>query len=90
MATKEDPTTSRLGESLYQFAQRTFTGCYKEVWAVEKSWRSELVWQGILHVLIFSLITMGFGYKAAVFSVMQAAVAIFMLETVNYIEHYGL
>ncbi len=43
-----------------------------------------------MHIGILALITYGFGLKAAIFSVMQGAVAIFMLETVNYIEHYGL
>ena len=90
VATEEDPTTSRMGESLFSFVRRTFTGCYSEVWAVDKTWRSELLWQGLLHVSILGLISKAFGPRAAVFSLLQSAVAVFMLETVNYIEHYGL
>jgi alkane 1-monooxygenase len=90
VATEKDPTTSRLGESLHSFVRRTLTGCYYEVWTVDKTWKSELFWQALLHVIIFGLIGKVFGPRAAVFSLLQAAVAIFMLETVNHIEHYGL
>jgi alkane 1-monooxygenase len=90
VATEEDPTTSRMGESLYSFVGRTVTGCYSEVYAVEKTWRSELLWQGLLHALMLGLIGIIFGPRAAVFSLMYAGIAVFMLETVNYIEHYGL
>ena len=90
VATKDDPTTSRKGESVYSFFGRTLSGCYLEVWALNPTYSSELVWQFILHLLIITSITFIFGIRAAFLSLLQAFVAIFMLETVNYIEHYGL
>lgn len=39
---------------------------------------------------MLGLIGILFSPRAAVFSLMYAGIAVFMLETVNYIEHYGL
>lgn len=41
-------------------------------------------------IVLYSCICVCFGRAALMFMCIQAAIAIAMLEVVNYIEHYGL
>jgi alkane 1-monooxygenase len=36
------------------------------------------------------LVALSFGFKAALFTILSALITVIMVETVNYIEHYGL
>ncbi len=45
---------------------------------------------GLLQALWIVIISMTGGWQGIVFLLLQATVAVFMLETVAYIEHYGL
>ena len=51
---------------------------------------NRLVLFNICHVLGISLLTYIFGFKGLLFILGYSATSIFMLETINYIEHYGL
>lgn len=98
-ATLDDPATARRGESLWRFLPRTLGGSWRSAWALEaarlrrhgRGWTaSPLAWAtgaqaaGLLALSVFG------GAAALVFWLVQAATAVFLLETVNYIEHYGL
>lgn len=98
-AMHDDPASARRGESLWRFLPRTLRGSWASAWRLEASrlrqhrrgWRhSPLVWacagQGALLVVLPLLL----GPVALVFWLVQSAYAVFLLETVNYIEHYGL
>ena len=97
-ATVDDPATARRGESLWRFLPRTLWGSVNSAWALEAAqrrqlrrswWGSPLVWafvvQGAVVVSLLVLSPMGLVYW-----LVQAGFAIWLLETVNYIEHYGL
>lgn len=101
VATDLDPATARLGEPLFGFWIRSVSGGWRHAWQLEKErlaragktafsssnamWKYVLmqsVWLGGISVL--------FGWKGLIGAAVIAVVGILLLETVNYIEHYGL
>ncbi len=98
-ATHDDPASARFGESLWRFLPRTVGGSFNSAWRLEarqlrhrrRGWhRSPLLWATVLQALGLSLLLHFFGYAALLFWLVQAAYAVFLLEAINYIEHYGL
>jgi len=101
VATKEDPASARLNESLYFFWIRSVIMSYLSAWKLESkrlkqvgksvfSINNEMIILQIIQ-LIYLLIIWYFGGYLLLFSaIFIAIVGFLMLETVNYIEHYGL
>lgn len=98
-ATHDDPATARRGESLWAFLPRTLAGSWRSAWRLEAqrlrthrlAWHhSPLAWATAAQVACWGALTAVLGPAAGVFWLVQSAYAIFLLETVNYIEHYGL
>ena len=98
-ATEDDPASARAGESLWRFLPRTLIGSLRSAWVLEhrqlvrlgRGWhRSPLVWATLAQAAWLLLLWRGLGAGAALFWLLQSAQAVFMLETINYIEHYGL
>lgn len=101
VATPKDPATSQLGESLYQFLPRTIIGSFRSSLGIERK-RLERKGYSSYHVknqfwwiisipLILALVLYCYGgWKALIFFVLQSLTAIFLLEVINYVEHYGL
>ena len=102
-ATHDDAATSRRGESLYQFLPRTLWGSLQSGWRLEalriaqmkSSWlRSPLAWSALASFMVFVLLAMYLQDQVAIkviaYFALQSVVAFVLLETVNYIEHYGL
>lgn len=98
-ATDEDPASARLGQTLWNFLPRTLLGSWGSAWRLEvarvrllrRGWaRSALLHAVLLQgLLLLAVIVIG-GTPALLFWLVQAGYAIFLLETTNYIEHYGL
>ena len=98
-ATPADPATARRGESLWQFLPRTLAGSLASAWRLEaaqlrqlrRGWhRSPLLWSSIVQAAWLVLLAAWLGPLALLFWIVQSAHAIFLLEAINYIEHYGL
>jgi alkane 1-monooxygenase len=98
-ATFDDPASARRGESLWRFLPRTLSGSLFSAWALEaqrlrqfkRSWsQSPLLWASLMQVVFVLAIAAVFGALAGLFWLVQAAYAVFLLEAINYIEHYGL
>ena len=98
-ATAQDPASARLGESLWRFLPRTLWGGWRSAWALEsarlqrhrRSWlTSPLAWAVGGQLAWLCALGATWGWRAVLFWVVQAAHAVLLLETVNYIEHYGL
>jgi len=101
VATPEDPASARYGESFWAFLPRTLAGSYTHAWRLELermrhigapawSWRNHMLWYTGLPPAIALALAMAFGAGAALFFFVQSAMAMILLEAVNYIEHYGL
>ena len=104
IGTREDPATARFGETFQHFLWRTVPAQFRSAWHLEQV-RLELagvpfysprhlrnrVLQGVLaELLIVAGYVVFFGWLAAVFFLLQARMAVVLLEVVNYVEHWGL
>ncbi|MEY4581213.1 MAG: hypothetical protein RL701_5916 [Pseudomonadota bacterium] len=102
VGTDADPATARFGETHWHFVKRTVPAQFASAWRVENArmgklprtpfgWLKHRVLQGMLvEVALLTAITCVFGWIALVFFVTQAMISVLMLETVNYVEHWGL
>lgn len=101
VATHEDPASSRYGEPIYAFYLRTITGSWISAWKLEgarllkadkKYWslHNEMLRFQMLQLLLISTIGYFFGIQILLLFMLGAALGFMQLETVNYIEHYGL
>ena len=101
VATPRDPVTARMGESFYRFYPRVLRQSLASAWAAEKAMlarknlpatdRSNPFWKYAMLQLGFLLLAFALGGWAGIgLFAMQAGTAIWQLELVNYIEHYGL
>jgi len=98
-ATRDDPASARRGESLWRFLPRTLVGSFASAWRLEARQlaqlrrgrlHSPLAWAMAAQLAGLAALVIGFGAGALLFWLVQAAYAVFLLEAVNYIEHYGL
>mgnify|MGYP001227206689 CR=1 FL=1 len=101
VASPKDPASAAKGENLYKFWFKTVVGSYISAWNIQKvelKRRDALFFSFanlmlIFHFLQFSLLTVVYyfyGLKALICFSIAALIGILLLETVNYIEHYGL
>lgn len=101
VATAEDPASSRLGESLYRFIPRSVVGSLQSAWDIEgrrlqrrgrSRWsiRNDVLNAWIMSLAVFVVLVVWFGVVVLPWLAGQAVIGFCMLETVNYIEHYGL
>ena len=101
VSTKEDPSSARYGENIFSFWIRSvFTG-YISAWNIEFSrlkrlkkskfsLENEMLRFQIIQVLFVSSIYFVFGTQITIYFLFAAVMGFLLLETVNYIEHYGL
>jgi len=101
VATPGDPATARSGEFLYFFYIRSIIGSYLSAWRITRSrlrsrhqaffsWHNEMLIDHLVQLLLaLSIYVLAGGVALQVF-LLAAAIGILLLETVNYIEHYGL
>lgn len=90
-ATFEDPASARLGEGLYRFLARSVLGQFREAWRFERRRRgvNRMAAYVVIEAALAIIITL-ISVRAFVFLLAVAVVAITLLETFNYIAHYGL
>ncbi len=101
VATPDDPATARKNEWLYIFWFRSHLGSYFQAWQIEferlrimgksiVSFENRMIVYSLVQISVCTLIFLILGPKALLFFLLVAAGGILLLETVNYIEHYGL
>ena len=97
VATPQDPSSAALGQSLFRFLPLAVVRNVAHAWRLEHErlgrwldWRNEAAGWTVLTVGWASLFAVAGGYSALGFFIGQALVAILSLETINYVEHYGL
>lgn len=100
-ATKEDPATARYKQSVYSFWVTSTFRQYFSAWSIQKqllknynlsffSLRNDMFWYLIIQSSYLIIVFLIFGKTALLFVVLAAISGFLLLETVNYIEHYGL
>ena len=101
VGTPRDPVTARYNEGFYRFFPRVLRDCYLSALGAEaamlarkgKRWTDlhNPFWQyWALQLALFGLAYAIAGWGGVGLFLVQAIVAIWQLELVNYIEHYGL
>jgi len=101
VSTKEDPSSARKNEALYVFWIRSVVLSYFSAWKIETE-RLRRSGHSFLSIhnqmLLFQFAQLGllvgiaffYGGEVTGYFVMAAVMGFLLLETVNYIEHYGL
>ena len=101
VATPEDPSSARYGEPVYRFYFRTIIFSYFSAWHIAAedcrkkgkrpfSLYNEMIWFHLVELAFLTLIFLVFGWLTTLYFLAAALIGILLLETVNYIEHYGL
>lgn len=98
VATLSDPATARRGESIYRFWLRTIPGQWQSAWQLERerlqgkpfTLRNIVLLHNLIAFAIPLLLWATLGFKAALLWIGVAVYSILLLESVNYIEHYGI
>jgi alkane 1-monooxygenase len=97
----EDPASARYGETIYRFWVRSILDSYFSAWHLENkrlekkgvsvySLYNQMLRFHLLQLGLLLLIALVWGTGVMLAFVAAAFVGIMLLETVNYIEHYGL
>ena len=101
VSTDADPASSRFGETVYAFYFRTIWGSWMSAWHLEAeklkrnnlpfwSIKNEMLKFQIIQLILLISIGLVFGGTTLLFFIGGSLIGILLLETVNYIEHYGL
>ena len=101
VSTKEDPSSARFGENIFSFWFRAVSFGYLSAWNLENSrlkrngnniitLKNEMIVYQIIQIAFLSLIYFIFGLQIMLYFICCSIFGFLLLETVNYIEHYGL
>jgi alkane 1-monooxygenase len=101
VATPEDPASARRGENIYAFWLRSVSGSWASAWALEDkrlkghahprmTLSNQMTRFTLIQIAALGIALTIFGPLATTCWVGSSIVGFLLLETVNYIEHYGL
>jgi alkane 1-monooxygenase len=101
VATRQDPATARRGEPIYRFWPRAIGGAWRAAWSLERerldrlgqkpfSWQNQMLRFQVYQLGWLAGITAWLGWDGLLAALAVAVVGMLLLETINYIEHYGL
>ena len=100
-ATPEDPATARYNQSVYSFWLTSSIRQYFSAWSIQLkllknrnrsffSVYNDMLWYAVFQVAYLLTVLLVFGPKVLLFAFAAGIGGFILLETVNYIEHYGL
>ncbi|WP_445386372.1 alkane 1-monooxygenase [Robiginitalea sp. IMCC44478] len=100
-ATPEDPATARYNQSVYSFWITSVIRQYVNAWKIQikllqsgnkhfLSLENNMFWFSLFQTGYLLLLWAVFGIEIVGFAILCAVIGFLLLETVNYIEHYGL
>ena len=101
VATPDDPSSARFNESVFSFYFRTIIFSYISAWKIANNemkkkglhalhWKNEMLQVQVIQLLFVTAIFILFGWLITLYFLAAATIGFLLLETVNYIEHYGL
>ncbi|MFY0629898.1 MAG: alkane 1-monooxygenase [Flavobacteriaceae bacterium] len=101
VATPKDAATARKNELLYVFWFRSHFTSYAQAWQIEnkrlkgdgRNWlniQNRMIVYSMANILLLGTVFFFFNWLGLIAFASAAIIGILLLETVNYIEHYGL
>ncbi len=100
-ATKEDPATAKYNQTVYAFWVTSVFRQYFSAWKIQKdllqrsnasffSVKNDMLWYTVFQFLYLGSVFFFLGTFGLLFAIGVAIISFLLLETINYIEHYGL
>jgi alkane 1-monooxygenase len=101
----EDPASARFGETFWEFLPRSVFGSLRSSWQLEAArlrrsgrspwdprtyWSNDVLNAWTMSVVFYGVLIAVFGVALIPYIVISAVFGFVLLETVNYLEHYGL
>lgn len=101
IATDLDPASAKYGEWLPIFWIRSVFGSYFSAWNLENqrlqragksilNWNNEMIQFQVIQLAYLAAVALIWDVRTMIFAIGVAVIAFLLLETINYIEHYGL
>lgn len=101
VSTAEDPSSARRGEPIYLFYFRTVIMGFLSAWKIAGEdqlkkgkpvlhFSNQMIQFQLLQLALLIIVYFVFGLKIMMAFIAAATIGFLLLETVNYIEHYGL
>ncbi|MDP4755004.1 MAG: alkane 1-monooxygenase [Flavobacteriaceae bacterium] len=101
VSTPKDPSTAKYNQSVYAFYPQAVWGMNKKAWVIQVSklkqnnqgfisTKNYMLWAALFHLAFWSSVLMQFGASVTGWAAGAGVVGFLLLETINYIEHYGL
>ncbi|MFK7755746.1 MAG: alkane 1-monooxygenase [Flavobacteriales bacterium] len=101
VATAEDPSSARFNEPVYVFWVRSTFQSYAHAWSLEHarlkrlgssalSLKNRMIWFTIFQLVYVIAILTFASVSTALLVIVSGVIGFLLLETINYIEHYGL
>ena len=101
VATPEDPATARYKQTVYSFWITSVIRTYVSAWEIQLkllkvskrsffSIKNDMVFYTFFQLSFLVFIYYNFGLYLTLLSILMSVVSFLFLETINYVEHYGL
>ncbi len=101
VATPEDPATARYKQTVYSFWITSVIRTYVSAWEIQLkllkvskrsffSIKNDMVFYTLFQLSFLVFIYFNFGLYLTLLSIAMSIVSFLFLETINYVEHYGL
>ncbi|MBK6730537.1 MAG: alkane 1-monooxygenase [Bacteroidetes bacterium] len=101
VGTEKDPSSAKYNEPVYTFYFRTLIFSFFSAWDIQMrildmkgqkfiSYHNQMLIFMLVEAMLIIVIGAYFGLKVMLLFIAAAFVGILLLETINYIEHYGL
>ena len=101
VATPEDPATARYKQTLYSFWITSVIRTYVSAWEIQLkllkvskrnffSIKNDMVFYTLFQITFLAFVYYNFGLYLTLLSILMSIISFLFLETINYVEHYGL
>ena len=101
VATPEDPATAKKNQSVYHFWVISVLKQYQNAWQIQRnilkkgnhsfiSVANDMFWYSFFQLGYLGFCYMFFGMSGLLFAMVVGVMSFIFLETINYLEHYGL
>ena len=101
VATPDDPATAKYKQNLYSFWISSVTKTYLSAWRIQLkllrvsnqsfiSLKNDMIFYTLFQISFLIFIYLNYGLIITIYSLFMSVVSFLFLETINYVEHYGL